>query len=489
MKTAKKLLLPARLVLAALLVPCTLLSEGDGESLSGAYGTIDPLDVYSYCREIASGRYEGRLTGHEGYTAAAAWAAGKFEEWGLKKPVGLEGYLQPYPSPYSVVDEAELVLYVAGEGGDGACDTLSLENGVDFIPQLFTDSGDARAGLVFAGWGISAPDLGYDDYEGIDPAGKFVVCFRGTPDRSRREFDEHDHHRRRMDVAKGRGALGLFYIYPEPIANPNGDWIEGFTAAIISSGTADTLLAERGITSDGLRERLLESGSPESFELGSEAHYTVSARHFPDGIGYNVVGYVEGASEADAGECVVLGAHFDHCGAHMGMVFPGANDNASGSAVVMEIARAFSFLESPPERSVMFVLFGGEEKGLEGSYWFAGHLPEAFTGVAAMINFDMVGEGDGAGCGYTPGLKEVIDRADAGVGMLGRTRVIERVGVRSSDYAPFFLKGAECISFYSNGPHLHYHKTGDTIYRINPDIMADIARLGFLCAYYCAGGG
>ena len=103
-----------------------------------------------------------------------------------------------------------------------------------------------------------------------------------------------------------------------------------------------------------------------------------------------------------------------------------------------------------------------------------------------MFNFDMVGEGDGASCGYTsepPELLAALEDADRHVKTLRRKWEIKHVGVRSSDFAPFFLKGAPCVACFSNGPHLAYHETGDTIYRINPDILADIARLGFLASY------
>jgi Zn-dependent M28 family amino/carboxypeptidase len=103
-----------------------------------------------------------------------------------------------------------------------------------------------------------------------------------------------------------------------------------------------------------------------------------------------------------------------------------------------------------------------------------------------MFNFDMVGEGDRAGIGYSgdlPELKDLIERADTHVGTLGGAYPIRGVGVRGSDHASFFQKGIPCVSFHSNGPHLHYHQTGDTIYRINPDIIADVARLAFVGAY------
>jgi len=124
--------------------------------------------------------------------------------------------------------------------------------------------------------------------------------------------------------------------------------------------------------------------------------------------------------------------------------------------------------------------------GLQGSTYFANHVPTQFDKVDTMFNFDMVGEGDGVGYGISSkpeGLKKALEDSDKFVNILRRSRFFRGVGVRSSDYAPFFLKGAACISFASNGPHLAYHQTGDTIYRINPDILADTARLAFLTGF------
>jgi Zn-dependent M28 family amino/carboxypeptidase len=281
------------------------------------------------------------------------------------------------------------------------------------------------------------------------------------------------------------GAAGLFYIYDEPMANPNGDVLESFICGMISAAAADTILASKGITSSGLRRSLLDEKKPDSFDLKWRARFSATVSHHPEGVGYNVAAVLEGSDPELKAECVILGAHLDHCGEHMGMVFPGAQDNASGSAVVMGIAEAFSRLDEKPARSVVFVLFGAEEMGLIGSYDFADYAALHYDKIDAMLNFDMVGEGDGINCGVTvvpEGLKDTLLKADESVSTLARTWDITSVGVRSSDFAPFFLKGAACAALFSNGPHLHYHKPEDTIYRINPDMMADAARLGFLAA-------
>ncbi|MFC2134104.1 M20/M25/M40 family metallo-hydrolase [Bacteroidota bacterium] len=452
-------------------------------NLEIGFKSIKPMEVYNYCKKIASDEFAGRLTGHDGYTKAADWAADKFNKWRLKPINENDGYLQPYSSPYTVIESAELKFHIIQD--DGTFEDTTLTPLDDFLPILFSGSGSNTSGVVFVGWGISAPSLGYDDYAGVDVNGKYVVCFRGQPVRGDTAFFHHDHHRTRMEIAKSKGALGLFYIYPTANANPNGEYLPDFTPAIITEDIADLLLKEKGTNSKELKKSITGILEPNSFELSSKISYSVSADNHPEGIGYNIVGYVEGNDPALQDECIVIGGHFDHCGEHMGIIFPGANDNASGSAVVMEIAEAFSKLNEAPKRSVVFVLFGGEEMGLEGSDYFADHLPSQFTKIDAMFNHDMNGEGEGTRYGYTAheGFNDNIIEADKLVNTLRGSREIKQVGVRSSDYAPFFRKGAACAAFFSNGPHLHYHLPGDTIYRINPDILADIAKLSFIAAY------
>jgi len=460
------------------------------KNLERGFFSIRPMDAYDYVKVLSSSRFAGRLTGHKGYTEAANWAASKFKEWGLKPISQKEGFLQGYPSPYTIIDRAEMTLLLLEEKGKFqeklSLKEIKLELGKDFLPLLFSDSGDHKAKLVFAGWGICAPELGYNDYAGLEVQGKFVLCFRGTPDRQDIRYQKYDQHRFRMKTAQEKGALGLFYIYEEPGANPNGDLIKDFTPAVMSEKVADKILEEKGKNAKDLKKYLQTHKKPHSFSLTSEIHFRVESRHFSDGEGYNIAGYVEGSDPVLKKVCLVVGGHFDHCGLHLGLLFAGADDNASGSAVVMEIAEAFSRLKRKPKRSVVFVLFGGEEMGLMGSNYFADNHSPQFERIDTMLNFDMVGEGDGTICIHSPEppeFKKVFEEADKQVNTLRRTAIIRGIGVRSSDFAPFFLKGVTCAAFFSNGPHLHYHQTGDTIYRINPDIMADIARLAFLSAF------
>ncbi len=453
-----------------------VLSPDLAKGLAAIQGTA----AYGYVKQLSSPAFAGRLTGSPGFAAAAKWAAGLFKQWGLKPLDAKTGYLQPFPSPYTIIKSADLTLFAPGDAAG-----RKFEANKDFLPLLFSDSGKIEAGLVFAGWGISAPDLGYDDYAGLDVKGKIVICFRGQPALGDPRLQHHDEHRTRMKTALDKGAVGLFYIYPEPISNPNGDWLKGFLPAMISEKAADSILKEAGTTSADLKKILQTFKKPLSFALQSRVRYAVEAEHHAEGIGCNVVGYVEGADPALRKDVIVIGGHLDHNGLHMGFLFPGANDNASGSATVMEIGRAYSLLARKPKRSVAFVLFGGEEMGLQGSTYLSEHIPAPFARVDGMFNFDMTGEGDGAwGSASVDGLKAAVEKADKSVGILrGMGKMSGPIGVRGSDFAPFYEKGAATASIGSNGPHLAYHAVGDTIYRINPDIMADIAKVAFLSSF------
>jgi hypothetical protein len=458
-----------------------LVAEPAGRDIESICG----LTIYRTVQRLASEEFQGRLSGHAGYDAAAAWIADRFQSWGLKPADEKHGYLLPFPIQYTIVHDAAMSLFVPDEGPASGFREIVLEPEIGFLPLLFSDTADRTAGVVFVGWGIHAPELGYDDYFGVEVHGKFVMCFRGTPDPRNRAYQHHDQHRTRMQQAKNAGALGLIYIYEEPIANPNGDWIEGFTPVNIGYAAADHLLVERDVCSAALRADLLKYRRPISFELRSTVRIRVESTHFPQATGYNVVGYVEGADPQLRHEVVVVGAHLDHCGTHMGLLFGGADDNASGSAVVMEIARALGEGAIRTERSVLFALFGAEEMGLIGSRHLANHFPDRFTKIANMINFDMVGAGDGSRCGYSADhadLKQRVQDADRHVRTVRSMFPIRELGVRGSDHAPFHAQGIPVLYFVSNGPHLHYHRTGDTIYRMNPHIMQDIARIGYLLA-------
>ncbi|MGZ5423670.1 MAG: M28 family peptidase [Candidatus Aminicenantales bacterium] len=476
-----------------LLLAASSIAQPPDKNLRDGLASISPAETYDIVKTLARPEYAGRLTGHPGYTAAAQWAAKKLAAWGLKPISGKDGYLQPYASPYTIIDQAEMTILLPDSPADPAkapaYKEMKLVPEKDFLPLLYSDSGDRTAETVFAGWGISAPEIGYDDYAGLEVKGKFVLCYRGTPDENDKRYQSYDEHRTRMKTAKDKGALGIVYVYDEIASNPNGDFLEGFTPAMIGPKVMDAILKDVNSTSADLKKSLTTWKRPVSFPLRAKIHLAVASRHFPQAVGYNVVGYIEGSDPKLRREGVIIGGHFDHTGAHMGLLFPGADDNASGSATVMEAGKAMAALAHKPKRSIIIALFGGEELGLQGSTWFSEHVPGPFDKVAGMFNFDMTGEGDGlwGGVPAEPAeFKGALEEADKSVKVLRGLGVIRGVGVRGSDFAPFFLQGIPAASLGSNGPHLAYHQTGDTIYRINPDIMADAAKVAFLAAYIWA---
>lgn len=466
----------AALVLAAA-VPLAA-QKARRPSHPAGYDAISGTATYEYVKRMASPEFKGRLTATEGYTAFAHWAAGLFTQWGLAPLSPAAGYLMPFPTQVTTVQSAEMSVTTNGSA-------TPLQLNTDFLPLFYSDSGRKSGQVVFTGWCISAPELGYDDYANVSVRGKWAMCFRGTPNPEDSRFQVHDEHRTRMKTAREKGALGVIYIYESPISNPNGDLLEGFLPAMVSYKAANRLLAEKGLEAGSLRADLLKYRRPLSVELQARLDLAVTSTHVPNGTGYNVVGVIPGSDPVLAREYIVVGGHADHTGTLGSLLFPGANDNASGTAVAMEIGRTLATLPVKPKRTVVIALFGGEEMGLKGSEFFASHLPAHLGTCVGMINFDMVGEGDGLSASYTPEpapMKAALDAADAKVKALKGAAPNRGVGVQGSDHAPFMARGIPIISFASNGPHLAYHGTGDTIYRLNPDLLGDAARLGYLAA-------
>src|SRR4030042_2995998 len=204
---------------------------------------------------------------------------------------------------------------------------------------------------------------------------------------------------------------------------------------MISEEVRDAILKEINSTSADLKKALTTWKRPISFPLLAKVRLAVESRHFPQAVGSNVVGFIEGSDPKLRRECVVIGGHFDHTGAHMGLLFPGADDNASGSATSMEAGKAFASLVRKPKRSVVIALFGGEELGLQGSTWFVDHVPGPFDQVTGMLNFDMTGEGDGlwgAVAAAPAEFKKALEEADGSVKILRGLGTIRGGGVRGS---------------------------------------------------------
>ena len=443
-----------------------------------AAAQVTAAGAFAIVERLTAPEFAGRLTGTPGYAAAAAWAAGEMRKVGLAPLPGMPDYLHRFTHTLGGVDSASMTLLPAKE----AEAEKQLEVMKEYMPLLYSGSGDVTAEVVFVGYGITAPELGRDDYAGVDVTGKAVMALRGAPDDGR-DWLAHNSHRARTANARAHGAAA--YLFAESaIANPNGVPIADLPMAAVSEEIANALLAGRGLTAADLR-KVLAAGGVASFATGRSVRLAVAApapRRVEAG---SVVAWLPGADPALRNEYVIVGAHLDHVG-NWPVLMPGADDNASGSATVLEIARAASRLEPRPRRSLLFVLFGGEETGLLGSKALAERPPQSLSRCVGVYNLDMVGAGTGAyvsGGENFPALFQALERARDRVQPGMPLKAGRSSGEPRADHGPFQAAGVPAVSLFgSGGSHHGYHSGEDTIWWITPKAMEAIGRVVLVAA-------
>jgi hypothetical protein len=452
-------------------------------SLERAVPLVTAAGAYATVERLTAADFGGRLTGTPGYAAAAAWAAAQFRAAGLKPLPDMPDYEHRFPVTVAGVDSASMEMLPAQPGDS----SKPLEQFKDYLPLLYSGSGDVTAEVVFVGYGITAPEMKRDDYAGLDVTGKVVMALRGAPDDGR-DWLAYNSHRARTANAKAHGAAG--YLFAESaIANPNGEPIEGLVMAAVSGEIADALLAGRKVTVAELR-KVIATGGVASLATGRSVHLAVTARPPRTTEAGSVIGWLPGSDPGVASEYVIVGGHLDHVG-DWPVLLPGADDNASGSATVLEVARAAARLSPRPRRSLLFVLFGGEECGLLGSKALAAHLPPSLGRCVGVYNLDMVGAGTGAyvagGENFPPlyqALERARDRVQPGMPLkAGRSE-----GEPRADHGPFQAAGIPAVSLFGSGGNHHgYHSGEDTIWWITPKTMEAIGRVVLVAAVDVAG--
>jgi hypothetical protein len=440
--------------------------------------TIKAGEIFHIIEELSSHKYQGRLTGTEGYNKAAQWAADFFKTHHVK-PL-FKTYFQQWPLSYTKVYEAALhITFKNKEGNEKIIAGKYFDN---FYPLGFSAGGDVTAEIVFTGFGITAPEYNYDDYKDIDVKGKIVMVTGGVPKRKKDEdWTAYSYYRHRTQNAKKHGAAGLLVIR-QTLATPNGDYIPDFPMVSIAAKAADDIFALKELDTRKLRASLRERENV-SYATGVNAHITVKSENFK-GKGLNIVGVVEGSDPQLKNEFIVLGGHLDHCGSWP-VLTPGAEDNGSGSASVLTAAKAIASLNPKPKRSFIFILFGGEEMGLLGSRYFVSHLPSSVAAgnIKFMFNLDMVSAGPNT---FIMGMKNhphfeklAYEAKDALQLKLKLTGNKVNPPLRpNADYYAFAEKGIPAVSWFSGGGDHHgYHSNTDTIYWITPKIAESIVRM------------
>jgi hypothetical protein len=490
------------LFLAMLLAACGRGGEPAGDDRSVAVAAVTGAGVRAHMEALATDELRGREAGTDDYQRAADYVVARFREAGLK-PLGEgDSYFQ-----WIEFRETRLVPESA---------RMSLRRGDETIDLVFRDDfirdggyGEAEeqvsAPLVFIGHGIVAPEFGHDDYAGVDVEGSIVVLLSGAPphfDTDRRAYYSSGSGKAREAVA--RGAVGIVTVrtpvdqarrawdrYLPGIGSPGMRWLdsygqafEGFPelagSALLSQPGAEKLFALAGQDLAAIFEKHAAGGTG-AIELGVEATLarTSTQRRVSSA---NVVGVLEGSDSELKHEYLVYTAHLDHIGIRPGRdgddIHNGAYDNAAGIGVILEIAAAMGRMTTAPRRSVIFAAVTAEEKGLQGSSYFAKNPPVPLESLVANINIDMpylgfpVNDVQAFGAEHSS-LYAAVSAATAAMGMgLTPDPLPEEVRFIRSDQFSFVKEGIPALAFKA-GTHSS-----------DPDIDGDAMLADFLKNHY-----
>ena len=453
---------------------------------------INKDDLIKNVRILTSPDFDGRLPGSEGYNKAAQFAADKLYELGLKF-AGDDLYFQYLNVEYNKIESPAVFKSIV----DG--DTVNGEIGKDFVLRGFTGSNSYTLPVVFCGYGISRPDLHYDDYEGINVKNKIVIVFKQNPKWKNDDKDWGTNYPREKSlVAKKHGAKGILFISlpndakPQPligsVMHGEGEQPIDFPQLHISLDAANTLLSKTGFSISDCQTKIDEKKKPLSMNLTTKAQIEVNAVYEKNARTMNVLAMLEGIDEKLKEEYVIIGAHLDHVGSQADLLFPGANDNASGSAAVLEIAKAFTNGGLQPKRSIVFVLFASEEQGLNGAKHFVESWKKGYDKVAAMINMDCIGYGDSIQVGNglsAPNLWEVANQIDE----TSFNSMVERTWKGGgADATPFHEKGVPCLYFVTTNSYDHLHLPSDKVETLNQVLYEKVVKLAHLTVMEIASG-
>jgi hypothetical protein len=455
---------------------------------------------------LASDACEGRGPGTDGIDKAADYIAAGFKAAGLKGAMPDGSYFQPFlvrGSPQ--IGPAVGVTLTPPEG-----DAHQLRLNDDFQPLGLSGSGSASGPVVFVGFGITCDKPAFDDYHGLDVAGKVVLLIRKVPRYGAKDqpfaddqtVQQHASLATKISNAEKHKAAAVILVND---AGEKDDTLMEFGySAFGAAGTIPAVQIKRALADKMLRGALNKSldeieatinrdlSSESAPVTGWSAKVTVSVERRQMPV-KNVIGVLDGVGPL-ANETIVIGGHYDHLGyggqgsgslAGAGKaVHYGADDNASGTAVVMELARRFGAEKERQGRRMVFVAFAGEEMGLLGSRHYVEHPPVALESTVAMLNMDMVGRladdpksGKGkleiGGTGSAKEFDALIDKINSKHQFDVKKN---KSGVGPSDHTSFYLKSVP-VFFLFTGLHRQYHKPADTVDLINFTGMKRVADL------------
>lgn len=450
-------------------------------------------------RYLASDELEGRGPGTDGLQKAADYIRDEFQRHGLTSGSRDGSFMQPFEIVIDTkVVEPKTKLVLRGPEGQ----ELKLELGADYQPLATGGAGSAKADVVFAGYGITAPKIEYDDYQNADIEGKVVLIIRREPqqDDDKSPFDgkkvtTHSLIRTKLAAAKKQKAAAVLFVNDpfttktekkDELTLPGGFGTGslGMPFAHVTHAVADRLLestpvkvGEDALTSvEAIEQRIDEELKPLTQPLsGWTAEFECAFEPVKANVA-NVVGVIEGEGPL-ADETIVIGAHYDHLGygpfgsrrPNEKAIHNGADDNATGTASIMEIARRFAERREKPARRLVFIGFSAEERGIIGSNYYLSNPLFPLDRTVAMFNFDMVGRlgEQGLSVGGVSSAKEFKALAEKANG--DKLLKIKTSGQNGgSDHAGFYRKGIPVLFFFT-GLTNEYHTPDDDFETINVD--------------------
>ena len=470
--------------------------QTDEAKILEAMHLIQSQPLYNDVAELTSEKYGGRLTGTKEFEACVGWVESLLKSWGVE-PGGENGtYRQLFPNPYTTVfpgGVCEMSLPV----GKGGVVKKSYQYETEFIPGGTTGTGTVTAEVIYAGYGITAPELGYDDYKGVDVKDKIVLVEPEVPVAPMgktlelfKSWRPYSFHQYKLKNAAAHGAKGMIYNYG-PIGNPNNAYVEGFVYHHVGAAVVADVFAGTGKGHDDAVGLIRKELKPQSFATGKTMTISNKSEHHPDGVGINLLGKITGSDPALKDEVIIIGGHLDHLG-RLWKLMPGANDNATAAAVTLGVAEAMAKCAVKPKRTVVFFFFGSEEQsedqGTQGSHYYTEHPIYPLDKTVVFMNMEGPGEGDkiSASGGTTyPKFWQFVEKANAGyIHRVLTTGPASYPARPRQDSAWFFWKGVPSLTFGSYGgppsPYPTYHNTRDSIELVTPEIMEDIAQLLFM---------
>ncbi len=443
----------------------------DGISVSRMMSTLETL---------CSDQFAGRRAGSPEQCAAADYMAAQFEHCGLSalRNESLAGFKQPLTMRYTLIGSKDDIKA-----------TLIYPSGPSLTTKAFAYSSyhgngglDLRTEIVFVGYGIHEPAAGYDDYVGLDVNGKIVLWLAGQPDGLNLTKGTTAAHK--MANAYQRGAVACLMCKPAGIKDVWGTNV-GLAGAIADF---PLLAVDDKVAADLFPLHGLKTGGVKPGDIGASVELKVTPVCDPNRPTCNILGMIPGSDPEVADEVVLVGGHYDHLGTTSGgKVYRGADDNASGTSVTLEIARSIMESGHTPRRTIVFASWTGEESGLVGSNHFAADPPFPLESIVSNIEFDMVGAGTPdsfmtTGASAYPAHHAHLSSSADDLGIKLKTDA----ALGASDHLAFVRKKVPSSLIFAAGEHPYYHTTRDTPDTINRKVLESAARLGALAAWRAA---